>query len=215
MDILGQDSLQSSTQVNYTRTEMAKSGSSAESPNWAALLQQVAEHRDRRAYTLIFNYFAPRLKSFGLKLLKQDALALEMVQDTMLNVWLKAHLFNPDKGAASTWIYTIARNVRYDILRKISQKKEDNIADELWPVIVEHDEPFNEFTQLENLLLQGQLEHFYQHLSAPQLDVIRQVYLDEKSHQEVSDNLLIPLGTVKSRIRLGLAKLKQAMEQDV
>lgn len=211
MDILGQDSLNLKRQTNSIQTQMTES----ESPDWATLLNRVAEKRDKAAYTRLFNYFAPRLKSFGLKLLKQEALALEMVQETMLNVWLKAHLFNPDKGAASTWIYTIARNVRYDILRKISSKKEDNIAEELWPVIVESDAQESEFTELENLLLQGQLDNFYQFVPERQLEVIQLVYLDEKSHQEVSELLEIPLGTVKSRIRLGLIKLQQAMEQKV
>ncbi len=211
MDILGQDSLNLKRQTNSIQTQMTES----ESPDWATLLHRVAEKRDKAAYTRLFNYFAPRLKSFGLKLLKQEALALEMVQETMLNVWLKAHLFNPEKGAASTWIYTIARNVRYDILRKISSKKEDNIAEELWPVIVESDDQESEFTELENLLLQGQLDNFYRFVPELQLEVIQLVYLDEKSHQEVAELLEIPLGTVKSRIRLGLIKLQQAMEQTV
>lgn len=210
MRVLGQDVSHVLGQTQFKKNNMDK----VAEPNWSSLLQQVAAQRDRRAYTLLFNHFAPRLKSFGLKLLKQEHLALEMVQDTMLNVWLKAHLFNPDKGAASTWIYTIARNVRYDILRKASQKKEDNISDELWPIIVESaSNDFIEFTELENLLLQGELSSFFDKISQSQLEVIKRVYLQEKSQQEVADELNIPLGTVKSRIRLALTKLQTVMEK--
>ncbi|MCU4674282.1 sigma-70 family RNA polymerase sigma factor [Catenovulum sp. 2E275] len=211
MDIVSQDSLHGRQNLNHVRAEMSKS----ETANWALLLQKIAQDQDRKAFTLLFNHFAPRLKSFGISVLKQESLAMEMVQETMLNVWTKAHLFNPNKGAASTWIYTIARNIRYDILRKISQKKEDNLADELWPVLVEDNDFTNGFTELENLLLQGQLQRFYQYIPAAQLEVILLIYLDDKSHQEVSDLLGIPLGTVKSRVRLGLAKLQQAMEEQV
>nr|WP_246072329.1 sigma-70 family RNA polymerase sigma factor [Catenovulum sediminis] len=213
MGVVSQD-----TKHNISQHELAKSVMvEPEKPNdWSELLHRVAMHRDRRAYTLIFNHFAPRLKSFGLKLLKQEQLAMEMVQDTMLNVWLKSHLFDSSKGAASTWIYTIARNVRYDMLRKASHKKEENFADDLWPILEErsNNNEHHAFTLLENLLLQGELVQFYPVMSECQQIVIEKVYLEEKSQQEVADELQIPLGTVKSRIRLGLGKMQQAMEQD-
>ncbi|WP_017446196.1 sigma-70 family RNA polymerase sigma factor [Gayadomonas joobiniege] len=181
---------------------------------WAELLSKVAQDRDKVAYAKIFEHFAPRLRSFGLKLLKKEHLATEMVQDTLLNVWLKAHLFDASKGAASTWIYTIARNVRYDMMRKASFQKEENFAEELWPILEDNaSEDYQEFTLLENLLLQGELDHFFSAMSDSQRDVIEKVYLQEKSQQEVADEVGVPLGTVKSRIRLGLSKLKQAMEQ--
>lgn len=183
------------------------------SPDWSALLKQVAEQRDKQAYAQLFKHFAPRLRSFGIKLLKKEHLATEMVQDTMLNVWLKAHLFDASKGAASTWIYTIARNVRYDMMRKSSFQKEENFAEELWPILEDNaDNDYHEFTLLENLLLQGQLDQFFDVMSESQKVVIEKVYLQEKSQQEVADEVGVPLGTVKSRIRLGLSKLKQAME---
>ena len=91
----------------------------------SAYMVTVAEERCKASFAKIFGYFAPRLRSYALKQMGNEALAMELVQDTMSNVWQKAHLFNAEKGSPSTWIFTIARNIRFDMLRKLQNRKED------------------------------------------------------------------------------------------
>ncbi|MBD1387902.1 sigma-70 family RNA polymerase sigma factor [Neiella sp. HB171785] len=178
---------------------------------WKDALVQIAENKCRKHYAALFNHFAPRLKMFAIRLCDgNEAVALELVQDTMMTVWQKAHLYNAGKGAASTWIYTIARNLRYDQLRKASSKADVISAEDLWPVLeAEADEGRS---QPDHLVLQLQLEKYYDALSPAQMEVIRKVYLEDKPQQQVADELNIPLGTVKSRIRLAVQKLQEKIE---
>lgn len=181
--------------------------------DWRAQLQAVAEQRDRVAYAHLFNHFAPRLRAFGLRQLGQEQLALEMVQETMLAVWTKAHLYSPEKGAPSTWIFTIARNQAYDMLRRKASRPEDIGADDLWPVLADPDGD-DEYLQPEHLVLRQQLSRYYSLLNPLQLEVVQMVYLQDMSQQEVADALNIPLGTVKSRLRLAVQKLREGMDHD-
>jgi RNA polymerase sigma-70 factor, ECF subfamily len=181
--------------------------------NWEEALTFVALQRDKSAYAELFHYFAPRLKAFGMKMFGNEQQALEMVQDTMLNVWKKAALFDASRGCASTWIFTIARNVRFDMLRKKQSRKDDISADDLWlngeyPELQADDDA----AQWDNQLLSAKLAPHFDQLPPAQREVMEQVYLMEKSHQEVSDELAIPLGTVKSRIRLALDRLREALD---
>lgn len=179
---------------------------------WEDALTFVALKRDRQAYADLFNYFAPRLKAFGMKMFGNEQQALEMVQDTMLNVWKKAALFDASRGCASTWIFTIARNVRFDMLRKKQSRKDDISADDLWNG--DYPESYAEDTadNWDIQLLSEKLVPHFSLLPPSQREVIEKVYLQEKTHQEVSDELAIPLGTVKSRIRLALDRLREALD---
>jgi len=179
---------------------------------WEDALTFVALKRDRQAYAELFNYFAPRLKAFGMKMFGNEQQALEMVQDTMLNVWKKAALFDASRGCASTWIFTIARNVRFDMLRKKQSRKDDISADDLWNG--DYPESYAEDTadNWDIQLLSEKLVPHFSLLPPSQREVIEKVYLQEKTHQEVSDELAIPLGTVKSRIRLALDRLREALD---
>lgn len=182
-------------------------------PNWAEALTFVAVKRDKSAYADLFRYFAPRLRAFGMKMFGNEQQAMEMVQDTMLNVWKKAGLFDASRGCASTWIFTIARNVRFDMLRKKQSRKDDISADDLWS---DGDYPELEADDdsacWDNQLLSAKLAPHFNQLPPAQREVMEKVYLEEKSHQEVSDELAIPLGTVKSRIRLALDRLREALD---
>ncbi|MDX5408019.1 MAG: sigma-70 family RNA polymerase sigma factor [Chromatiaceae bacterium] len=180
---------------------------------WEDALTFVALQRDKTAYAELFSYFAPRLKAFGMKMFGNEQQALEMVQDTMLNVWKKAALFDASRGCASTWIFTIARNVRFDMLRKKQSRKDDISADDLW-LNGEYPEPQadDDAAQWDNQLLSEKLAPHFAQLPPAQREVMEKVYLQEKSHQEVSDELGIPLGTVKSRIRLALDRLREALD---
>lgn len=182
------------------------------SGQWEDALNFVALNADKEAYAELFNYFAPRLKAFGMKMFGNEQQALEMVQDTMLNVWKKARLFDASRGCASTWIFTIARNVRFDMLRKKQSRKDDISADDLW---ADGDYPELEESssdQWETMLLSEKLAPYFDALPVAQRLVMQKVYLEEKSHQEVAEELDIPLGTVKSRIRLALDRLREALD---
>ncbi|TDF38642.1 sigma-70 family RNA polymerase sigma factor [Alteromonadaceae bacterium M269] len=174
-------------------------------------LVDVAQTRSKASFAKVFNYFAPRLRSYALKQMGSDAQAMELVQDTMSNVWQKAHLFNADKGSASTWIFTIARNIRFDMLRKQKNRKEDICADDLWPVLCEQTAAPNEIS-LEHQMMLDQIEVMFERLPDKQRVVIQSIYIDGKSQQEVADELGIPLGTVKSRTRLALERLRELIK---
>ena len=175
-------------------------------------LVQVAETRCKASFARIFGYFAPRLRSYALKQLGNEALAMELVQDTMSNVWQKAHLFNSEKGSPSTWIFTIARNIRFDMLRKVQNRKEDICADDLWPVLCEQTPDQNE-TSLDEQVTLEQIGHLFGRFPEKQMLVIEAIYIDGKSQQEIADELAIPLGTVKSRTRLALQRLKGMLSE--
>ena len=177
----------------------------------SALLMEVAAERCKRSYAKVFGYFAPRLRSYALKQMGNEALAMELVQDTMTNVWQKAHLFNSEKGSPSTWIFTIARNIRFDILRKLQNRKEDICSDDLWPVLCEQTPDQNEVSLDQQVTLE-QVGQLFNKLPDKQKAVIEAIYIDGKSQQEVADQLTIPLGTVKSRTRLALQRLKDMLE---
>ena len=180
---------------------------------WEEALNVIAVHRDKHLYAELFKYFAPRLRAFGIKMFGNEQQAMEMVQDTMLNVWKKAALFDASRGCASTWIFTIARNVRFDMLRKKQSRKDDVSADDLW-LNGEYPEPQadDDAAQWDNQLLSEKLAPHFAQLPPAQREVMEKVYLEEKSHQEVSEELAIPLGTVKSRIRLALDRLREAID---
>ena len=97
-----------------------------------SLLIRVAEQADKAAFARLFQYFAPRIRSYGLRHLGSEANAMELVQETMLLVWQKARLYHPEKGAPTTWIYTVMRNQCFDMLRRRRASKEDLCAEELW-----------------------------------------------------------------------------------
>ena len=177
----------------------------------SALLMEVAAECCKRSYAKVFGYFAPRLRSYALKQMGNEALAMELVQDTMTNVWQKAHLFNSEKGSPSTWIFTIARNIRFDMLRKLQNRKEDICSDDLWPVLCEQTPDQNEVSLDQQVTLE-QVGQLFNKLPDKQKAVIEAIYIDGKSQQEVADQLTIPLGTVKSRTRLALQRLKDMLE---
>lgn len=182
------------------------------SGQWEDALTFVAVNADKAAYAELFRYFAPRLKAFGMKMFGNEQQALEMVQDTMLNVWKKASLFDASRGCASTWIFTIARNVRFDMLRKKQSRRDEISADDLWGDGAYPEQEDTSADKWETMLLSEKLAPHFDSLPPAQRLVMQKVYIEEKSHQEVSDELDIPLGTVKSRIRLALDRLREALD---
>jgi len=178
----------------------------------SAYLDTVAKQRCKLSFSKVFSYFAPRLRSYALKQMGNEALAMELVQDTMSNVWQKAHLFNAEKGSPSTWIFTIARNIRFDMLRKLQNRKEDVCSDDLWPVLCEQTAD-TKIAPLDEQITLEQVGQYFDELPVKQRRVIEAIYIDGKSQQEVADELEIPLGTVKSRTRLALQRLKDMLKE--
>lgn len=179
----------------------------------ANYLQKVATERCKLSYARVFNFFAPRVRSYALRQVGNDAMAMELVQDTMSNVWQKAHLFNVEKGSPSTWIFTIARNIRFDMLRKQQNRKEDICSEDLWPVLFEQSADPNE-KDLDEQTTLAEINELLVALPDKQRTVIEAVYIAGKSQQEVADELEIPLGTVKSRTRLALQRLKELLKEN-
>jgi RNA polymerase sigma-70 factor (ECF subfamily) len=168
-------------------------------------LVAVGKNRDKQAFTQLFKFFAPKIQRIAASKLSNDSLAHEVVQLTMTNVWKKAHLFDQTKGAVTTWIYTVMRNVTFDVLRKIQSNLEDNLSDDLWPLVENEQEDRVVF---EDHFARQQLLNAIDTLPEQQQQVVKGFYLLELSQEQLAEQLDIPLGTIKSRLRLALAKLK-------
>jgi RNA polymerase sigma-70 factor (ECF subfamily) len=172
----------------------------------AGWLCEVASHRSKTAFTELFKFFAPRIRQFSISKFGNETLANEVVQETMTNVWRKAHLYNADKGAPTTWVYTVMRNAAFDLLRKVNNSKEDNLSDDFWPLMEADDDPVADLAEDKNKVL---IKEHLQNLPEAQKEVVQGFYFQELTHEQLAEQLNIPLGTVKSRLRLALAKLKQ------
>lgn len=190
-------------------TSSAPGEAAPSAPSLANLIVVIAGERDRQAFTWLYRHYAPRLKSFFLRSGLASNLAEELAQETMLQVWRKAELFDPAKAGASTWIFTIARNLRIDHLRR---ERIPSIPDSDIP-----DEP-DGAPDGEAVLLTSEREarvrSALQSLSTEQATIVRLSFFGEKPHAEIARELGIPLGTVKSRVRLALARLKSLLDGD-
>lgn len=177
----------------------------------APLLCNIANERCKKSYEKLFILIAPKLLNYSRKQLRDETMAMEIVQETMLKVWLKAYLYDESKGAALTWIYSVARNVKFDLLRKTKHQNDWIQGDDLWPTLSE--EPDRERLPLEfQSIVSQELNELVQTLPDTQAEVVRMICLQGASHQEVADALGVPLGTVKSRLRLALQKMKEALD---
>lgn len=179
---------------------------------WIAYMEKV-KARDKDAFSFVFRFYAPKLKQFAYKHVGNEQVAMEMVQETMATVWHKAHLYDGEKSALSTWIYTIIRNLCFDLLRKQKGKELHIHSDDIWPSeyyppdLVDHYSP-------EQDMLKEQVVKFLDTLPKNQRDVLQAVYLEELPHQQVAELFDIPLGTVKSRLRLAVEKLRHSMNTE-
>jgi len=178
---------------------------------WSQCLQIIAEKQDRAAFARLFKHFAPLVKAFAMSGSPLAAAhADELVQEVMLKVWQKAGGFNPRKAAASTWIYTIARNCRTDMYRRLQKFDTPLAAEDIW-VEQEEEEPFVTVQQRRNA---DRVKEMLKELPMEQSQILAKVYMEGKSHSEVAEDLQLPLGTVKSRVRLAMQKLQVMTEQD-
>jgi RNA polymerase sigma-70 factor (ECF subfamily) len=177
---------------------------------WSECLTLIAQNEDRAAFTRLFRHFAPMMKAFALSGSPLAAAhADELVQEVMLKVWQKAGAFNPEKAAASTWIYTIARNCRTDLFRRLQKFDTPLSADD----VSDAQETEEAFVLLHQRRSRDRIRALIKELPGDQAQILAKVYMEGKSHSEVSAELDLPLGTVKSRVRLALQKLQIQLER--
>ncbi|MBO6774300.1 MAG: sigma-70 family RNA polymerase sigma factor [Marinibacterium sp.] len=172
---------------------------------WISHMELIRDHRDKEAFAAIFSHFAPRVKGFLMKSGAAADLAEECAQDVMVTLWNKAHLFDPSRASVATWIFTIARNRRIDILRKENRPEPEDLP---WGPDAEPD-------QADVLALQqesSRLKAAIQALPDAQRDLIQKAYFGDLSHREIAVQTGLPLGTIKSRIRLALDRLRHVMK---
>ena len=176
---------------------------------FVAAILNIAESQDISSFKKIFEYFSPRLKSFLMKSGAEENIAEEIIQETMTIIWTKADYYDPKVASPSTWIYTIARNKKIDILRKSRKAILEDIETAVLPAV----EPKTE----ENIEHDQKFDMIAQHLDAlpkDQLNLLKMNFFEEKSHGEISELTGIPLGTVKSRIRLALEKIRGKLDKN-
>lgn len=177
----------------------------SENAIWIGLIARIRDDRDEAAFAQLFGHFAPRVKAFLMRSGADATLAEECAQDVMATLWHKAHLFDPSRASAATWIFTIARNRRIDALRK-SRRPEPEDLD--WG-------PEHEPDQADIVALQQESATLVQAIAAlpaKQKTLIEAAYYGELSHSEIAEKTGLPLGTIKSRIRLALDRLRHSMK---
>lgn len=173
--------------------------------DWPAVMRKIAIDRDRSAFAMFFDFFAPKVKAYShSKQPGSELMADELVQDVMLKVWDKAHTYKAELASVSTWLYTLSRNCRIDQLRR-NKKTVPLDSDDIWYEEETSPDPFQSMQQQRT---DAGIHKSLAQLPDEQLQVLTKVYMQGKTQQEASDELGLPLGTVKSRVRLALKKLE-------
>jgi RNA polymerase sigma-70 factor (ECF subfamily) len=189
-----------------------RSGMNAESEpgdDHAALIAAIARREDRAAFATLFAYFAPRVKTYLQRRGGDPSQAEELAQEVMLTVWRKAAQYDPTRATAAAWIFAIARNLWIDVLRRsrLSLPPPDPT-----------DEPLQE-PLADALLVAGdrsrRLQAALRELRPEQMESLRLAFFADRSHSEIEQLLGVPLGTVKSRLRLAMSRLRAALGDDV
>jgi RNA polymerase sigma-70 factor (ECF subfamily) len=172
-----------------------------------SLIAAIARSGDRAAFAALFDHFAPRVKGLLMRGGAPAELAEEVAQETLLAVWRKAALFDPAKASASTWIATIARNLRIDIARRETRSRLSQVYE-----ILDEEAPEQPDATLSGAERDARVRAAMTQLSPDQYRVVELAFIEGFSHQHVADHLAIPLGTVKSRLRLALSHLRGRLE---
>lgn len=184
------------------RAELVKA---QETEDWTAHLLAVRDRQDRAAFAALFRHFAPRIKGFLVKSGSSSTVAEECAQDVMATLWQKAHLFDPERASVTTWIFTIARNRRIDMARRAARPEPEDLP---WGPEAEPDQQASLELAQETELLGKALAR----LPQAQRALIEKAFYGDLSHSEIAAETGLPMGTVKSRIRLALDKLRLTFE---
>lgn len=173
--------------------------------DWISHIDRIRDDRDQRAFAELFQHFAPRIKAFLMKSGADPTLAEECAQEVMATLWHKAHMFDPSRASVATWIFTIARNRKIDLLRKQRRPEPEELG---WGPEAEPDQEDTLVLQEESALLRRALSE----LPQAQRQLIERAYFGDLSHSQIAAETGLPLGTIKSRIRLALDRLRHAMK---
>lgn len=171
---------------------------------WIDEIRAVRDNRDQQAFRALFTHFAPRVKAFLMRSGTNPDQAEEIAQEVMATLWRKADMFDPSKASVATWVFTIARNRRIDLIRKARRPEPEDLP---WG-------PETEPQPDEVLALQQDSERLgeaLENLPKKQRDLVVRAYYGDLSHREIAEQTGLPLGTIKSRIRLALEKLRHEM----
>lgn len=176
----------------------------AQGQDWVAVMRAIREEQDTAAFTALFRHFAPRVKAYLMKSGASEALAEECTQEAMATVWRKVHLFDPSRASVSTWIFTIARNRRIDHVRRMRRPEPEDLP---WGPEAEPDQADVVSLQQET----EKLAHALGQLPEKQRRLVEKAYFGDLTHSEIAAETGLPLGTIKSRLRLALERLRHAM----
>jgi RNA polymerase sigma-70 factor (ECF subfamily) len=177
---------------------------SPENEEFVALVERVRNEKDREAFVALFRHFAPRVKAFLMKSGANEGLAEECTQEVMATLWTKAHMFDPSRASVSTWVFTIARNRKIDALRRMKRPEPEDLP---WGPEAEPD-------QADVMTLRQESEKLAEAIASlpeKQRELIQRAYFGDLSHAQIAEETGLPLGTIKSRIRLALERLRHAM----
>lgn len=172
--------------------------------HWVACMVAIADSQDRSAFAELFRHFAPKVKAFLMKGGADESLAEECMQDVMATLWRKAGMYDPARASVATWIFTVARNRKIDLIRRYSRPEPEDLP---WGPESEPDQEEVVALQQESAKLAAALKE----LPEKQRVLIERAYFGDMSHSELAAETGLPLGTIKSRIRLALDRLRHAM----
>ncbi|WP_374379556.1 sigma-70 family RNA polymerase sigma factor [Dongia sp.] len=192
------------TEANRPSTMAA--ARSLDSERMTALLVRLKEDQDETVFAELFHFFAPRLKSYMRKLGAPEDQAEELAQESMAMVWRKIHLFDAERAGASTWIFSIARNLRIDALRR--QRRPEVLMND--PSLVP-DEPESPEREMDRSQQAAAVLSALATLPAEQARIVHLSFFEDKPHAVIAEQLGIPLGTVKSRMRLAFQRFRKAL----
>lgn len=184
----------------------AKETPTTSAANLARLIETVAANKDREAFTVLFDYFAPRIKAFLMRSNTPATLAEELAQEAMLTVWRKAAQFDKARAGPSSWIFTIARNLRIDVARREQRGKVLELESS-----ESHEPPAQPDAEYDAGEREQRVRAALSHLSDDQMRVVRLSFFEGKAHGDIALELELPLGTVKSRIRLAMNRLRDLL----
>lgn len=190
------------------RLMSAEGSTDKNAQKWAQCIRCVAEG-DREAFRELYEHFGPRIKAYALNQgISQQA--DELVQEVMTSVWRSAAKYTESLASVSTWIFTITRNQRIDLLRKAGRTKAETVleTEDLWQIPGEDDV----VQSIQAIAAARSMRESINQLPEEQMIAVRKVYYEGKTHQEVAEELQIPLGTLKGRLRLSLQKLRVMLE---
>lgn len=169
----------------------------------AACIARVADRQDRTAFATLFRHFAPRIKAYMMRSGSDNASAEEFAQEAMVMVWRKAASFDATQASAATWVFTIARNKRIDAFRRTNRPELDPND----PLLLPSAETMQDDRVAEDQTASA-LESAMRDLPAEQAELLRLAFYEDKAHSEIAAETGLPLGTVKSRLRLAIGKLR-------